>query len=116
MLDVFLVAQYVVCQRVGAEDVFLEVVVDLVGRCVFVRVYLFKNNIFLFFNLFLRKSGMEDDVGKEFQTSFEVYRERRSVDAGLLFGGECVEFASDAVNTVQYVVCAAVFGAFEYGC
>ena len=58
---------------------------------------------------------MEDDVGKEFQASFEVYRERRSVDACLLFGGECVEFASDAVNTVQYVICPAVFGAFENG-
>ena len=112
---VFLAAEDVVTERMVAEVAFLEVVVDEFGRGVAVEVDFFDDHVFLFLNLVEREGGVEEDVGKEFQTAFQMFGEGRGIDAGLLFGGEGVQFASYAVNAVADVVGVAVFGALEDG-
>ena len=58
-----------------AEVAFLEVVVDEFGRGVAVEVDFFDDHIFLFLYLVEREGGVEEDVGKEFQTAFQMFGE-----------------------------------------
>lgn len=105
--------QDVVGQRMTAEYFFFEVVVDDFGWGVFVEVDFFDDYVFLVFDFVEGEGGVEEDVGKEFEAPLKMFGEGCGVDAGLLFGGEGIKFASDSVDAVAYMVGTPMFGAFE---
>ena len=108
-------AKYVMRQRVTTKNKFLEIVVDQFRRRVFVGIQFLEHNILFFFNLLGRKSGMENDIGKEFQTAFQMDRKRRCIYASFLLGGESVELASHSIDAVKNMICPTMFGALKNG-
>lgn len=97
------------------KNEFFKFVIYQVGGRVLVAVDFFQDDIFLFFNLLLRKDGMEKHVAEEFKTAGEVLRKRGGVDTGLLLGGKGVELPSHPVDTVEDVEGSAMLGTLEYG-
>ena len=106
-------SQDIVRQRMLAEDVLLEVVVDKFGWAVLIGIDLLEDDLLLLLNLAFGEGGMEDDVGKEFETTLQMDRQGGSIDAGLLLGGEGVELAPYPIDAVQDMVRASVAGALE---
>ena len=58
---------------------------------------------------------MEQNIGIEFKAAGQVLGQRGGIEGCLFFGGEGIEFATDAVDTVQYVMGTTMTGAFEEG-
>ena len=112
-LHITLGTQDIVSQGVALVGQFLVLVVNKLCRQVVVGVYLLYHHFALAFYLPFGEGAMEKDIGKEFETALEVLVERGGIDAGLLLGGEGVELASHTVDTVEDMVGATVFGAFE---
>ena len=100
-------------QRMPLVGQLLELVEYQLGGAVAVGVNLLEHNVFLLLNLRLGEDGVEQYVGIELEAALKVLGQRGGVEAGLLLGGEGVQFAANAVDAARYVVRAAVGGAFE---
>ena len=113
-LEQFGLAQDVAPQRVAFEDEVLKVIEDKLGRRVFVRLYFVDDDFGLLLYLFLRKGGVEHNVGQQLEGTGKVFGEEGGVDDGFLLVGIGIEVAAHVLHAVQYVPGFAFLRSLEY--
>src|SRR5574344_144211 len=94
------------------KDIFKIIVYEF-GRGVVVTLYLIAYNFYFFVYFCLWKCTLENDVGKQVHGSvYMLFQYCRIVD-GVFFVCISVKVAAYAFQTIEYVPCASVPGAFE---
>ena len=108
-------SQDVFPKRMPGENLVLKIIKDLFGRGILVRSDLINYDLFLFFNLFGWKYGVEQDILKKFQGPVIIFIQERGMDAGLFLGGIGIQVRPDIFQPVQDVVEVSLLGSFEDG-
>ena len=106
-------AQDGVAQRVAAEEQVLHLVVDELGRRVFITLYLVAHHLALLLYLALRIFAAEDDVAEHVDGLTQVAARHRAVVGGLLLRGEGVQLAAHALYGIDHLQGAAAGRALE---
>lgn len=106
-------AQYVMSERMSAENSVLEEVVHEFGGRVVVALYLVYDHLYLLVYLRLRIGAVKDDVGEQVYGAVDVLLQYGGVIHRLLLVGEGVEVAAHALQMAQYLHRAAALRALE---
>lgn len=100
-LNTFFGAQNIAAKLMVGKHQLVEVVLNSIFGRIFVDGHFLQNHIPFFFDLRLRKSTVEGNIGEEIKSLVGMVVEYRRIKANIFFGGVSVQLTTERIKLVD---------------